>query len=343
MKREACCWRAESALAEWLYEAGIGEARAALVEDGAIIEAVIETSGVQPRPGTVAKGRLIQILIPRVRGVVGLSDGIEVLVEPLGREWTQGSVVCIEVVREAIAEPGRTKRPKARPAEGQEPAEGLDLRARLAASAFRVVEVARLEGDRLEDSGWSEVLESAGSGIVDFSGGTLVISPTPAMTVIDVDGHLPPAALAFAAADAVGHAIRRLGIAGSIGVDFPTLAGKAERIALGDAFDAALPPPFERTAVNGFGFMQVVRPRARASLIEHIQSDRAGHAARGLLRRAARSQLIGSITLVAHPALVAVLTLHPDWTETLGRILGGRVDLRGDPALAMLGGHAEPA
>ena len=32
-------------MAEWLYEAGIGEARAALIEDGVIIEARIEGSG----------------------------------------------------------------------------------------------------------------------------------------------------------------------------------------------------------------------------------------------------------------------------------------------------------
>ncbi len=330
-------------MAEWFYEAGIGEARAALVEDGAILEALIEPNGAQPRPGTIAEGRLIQILIPRVRGVVVLSDGIEVLVEPLRREWTEGAVVCIEVVREAIAEPGRTKRAKARPVERQIPVEGPDLRARLDASTLRVVEIAPRDTDRLEEMGWSEVLEHARSGIVGFSGGTLIISPTPAMTVIDVDGHLPPAALALAAAGAVGRAIRRLGIAGSIGVDFPTLAGKAERTALGGAFDAALPLPFERTAVNGFGFMQVVRPRARASLIEHIRSDPAGHCARALLRRTARAQLIGSITLAAHPNVVAALTLQPAWTETLGRSLGGGVALRSDPALAMSGGYAEPA
>jgi hypothetical protein len=151
-----------------------------------------------------------------------------------------------------------------------------------------------------------------------------------------------PDALALAAADAVARTIRRLGIAGSIGVDFPTVAGKAERIALGDAFDAALPPPFERTAVNGFGFMQVVRPRARASLIEQVKGDPAGHAARALLRRALRSKLIGSVTLAAHPAVISVLTARPEWTDTLGRTLGGAVTLRSDPALAMSGGYAEP-
>jgi len=79
--------------------------------------------------------------------------------------------------------------------------------------------------------------------------------------------------------------IRRHGIAGSIGIDLPTAGSKAARLAAGEAVDAILPQPFERTAVNGFGFVQVVRPRQRASLVELAQ-DRAGFEARALLRRA---------------------------------------------------------
>ena len=40
-------------MAEWLYEDGIGERRAALVEDGEIIEARIERDGEGPRVGAV--------------------------------------------------------------------------------------------------------------------------------------------------------------------------------------------------------------------------------------------------------------------------------------------------
>ena len=106
------------------------------------------------------------------------------------------------------------------------------------------------------------------------------MSLTPAMTLFDVDGALPPAELALAGAAAAARAIRRFGLGGSIGIDLPTLADRADRQAAAAAFDSVLPPPFERTAVNGFGFLQIVRRRERASIAEIVQGDPAGAAAR---------------------------------------------------------------
>ena len=115
--------------------------------------------------------------------------------------------------------------------------------------------------DELAAAGWNELIEEARSGIVGFPGGELRISPTAAMTLIDVDGHLPPEELAVAGASHAARAIRRLDIGGSIGIDLPTTGSKAARQAAAAAIDAMLPQPFERTAVNGFGFVQIVRPR----------------------------------------------------------------------------------
>ena len=80
--------------------------------------------------------------------------------------------------------------------------------------------------DRLDEAGWSDLLEEARSGIVRFAGGELRISLTPAMTLIDVDGHLPPFELAMAGGRAAARAILRHGIGGSIGIDLPTISGK---------------------------------------------------------------------------------------------------------------------
>jgi hypothetical protein len=164
------------------------------------------------------------------------------------------------------------------------------------------------------------------------------MSLTPAMTLFDVDGSLEPAALAVAGAAAAGRAIRRLGIGGSIGIDLPTLPAKPDRLAAAEALDAALPQPFERTAVNGFGFLQIVRRRERPSLPELIRADPAGAAARALLRRAERGPA-GAATLVAAPAVIARLEREAGWTEALARRLGGAVRLQADAQLPMFGAY----
>src|SRR3546814_9303556 len=91
------------------------------------------------------------------------------------------------------------------------------------------------------------------------------------MTLFDVDGAAPLLDPAIAGATATAVAIRRLDIGGSIGIDLPTLGGKAERQRVVEAIDATLPLPFERTAMNGFGFLQIIRPRPRASLVERSE------------------------------------------------------------------------
>ena len=59
------------------------------------------------------------------------------------------------------------------------------------------------------------------------------------------------------------------------------------------AIDAHLPRPFERTAVNGFGFVQIVRPRSRASLVELAERSRRGRGARPASARAVERQAPG--------------------------------------------------
>lgn len=330
-------------LAEWIYEAGIGECRAALVENGRIIEARIEPDGSGPRHGTICHAQLIEITIPGRQAIVRLDDGTEALLAPLPRTLTQGASMNVEITREALGEPGKPKRAKARPAaDGQAHKTGPGLLDRLRASDFPVTLLSGHLPDRLEESGWTEVLEAAATGIFSFPGGSLRISPTPAMTLIDVDGHLPPLALALLGAEQAAIAIRLFGLAGSIGIDLPTLGGKPERLSVAAAFDAVLPRPFERTAVNGFGFLQIIRPRHSPSVCETLQHGPVSAAGRALLRRAERSGRLGSVRLVAHPKVIALLESRAEWLDMLGRTLGGTALLRADPALTIGGGHAEP-
>jgi hypothetical protein len=161
------------------------------------------------------------------------------------------------------------------------------------------------------------------------------------MTLFDVDGALPPAELAIAGAAAAARAIRRFGIGGSIGIDLPTLGSKTERQAAAEAVDAILPQPFERTAVNGFGFLQIVRRRDRVSLPELIRADLAGAAARALLRKAERTSGAGERILAAAPPVIARLESQREWIEQLERRIGASIVLRADPALALSAGHVQ--
>ena len=306
---------------EWVVEHGIGETRYALVEDGEIIEARIALDHAT-RAGSIIAAKVKQVAKP----TVAIAGDTEYLLPRGAPGVSEGAAINIEVTREQI--PGREpwKRPLAKVTD-EAVRDAPTVKARLAAR------------DELGSAGWDDLVEQARSGTVQFAGGELRISPTPAMTLIDVDGYLEPDELAVRGAAEAAKAIRRLDIGGSIGIDLPTAGSKAARQTADAAIDQYLPQPFERTAVNGFGFVQIVRPRMRASLAELAQ-DRPAFEARALLRRAA-FETAGAKRLVSHPAVVAVLEAHPQWLDALARQLGGAVSLRAEASLPMSGGYAE--
>ncbi|KQS02297.1 ribonuclease [Sphingomonas sp. Leaf357] len=306
---------------EWLYEAGIGEARAALVADNRILKVRIEPDDGAVRVGTVTPARLIEITRPGREGRITLDDGGEATFSPLPPGITQGSRLTVRIVRAAIPEAGRPKRPRAAPTD-EAPGPGPDLLARITATGHPVRTLRAHEPDALEQSGWSEVLEEALTGEIAFAGGALRMTPTPAMTLFDVDGTGDLDSLALAAATAVAEAIVRHDIGGSIGIDFPTITGKAPRLAVAGAIDDALPGPFERTAVNGFGFLQIVRPRIHASLPERLRADPSAAKARALLRQIERTPPPVPRRHRVSARLLATLAAHPTWVEDLARRTG---------------------
>lgn len=320
----------EFRVAEWIYEAGIGENRAALIEDGHILQMAIEVISDGLRAGAVVPARL------RANRIIDCEGGEQAMLDAVPRGLTEGSALYALITREALPEPGKPKRAKARVAsDAIVPQPAPSLLDRISPA----VGLSSHAPDALEAAGWSEMIESATSGSIQFDGGTLQISLTPAMTLIDIDGQLDPAALGVAGALAAARVIRAFDISGSIGIDFPTTASKAERAAIAEAFDSIVPPPFERTAVNGFGFMQIIRPRARASLCELLIADPIGHESRALIRRAQRSGLVGTVTIIAAPRIVALLEDRPAWLAQLGAQLGGAVSLRADPHIGIGGGY----
>lgn len=305
-------------MAEWVVEEGIGETRAALIENGEIAEARVRREGVTPA-GAVLEAKLVAVA-PRVT----VEAGGEQFLLPRGVSGvSEGGRLVIEVTREALGGRESWKLGLARLTEA-EPRAAPPL----------------AEGRAGRIDGWDDLIEEARSGIVRFDGGELRIEPTAAMTTIDVDGWLVPAKLAPMGAWAAARAIARLDIGGSIGIDFPTLKAKTERAEVDAILEQYLPRPFEKTAMNGFGFVQVVRPRIRASLVE-LAGDRVSFEARALLRRAGSE--VGAIRLAGHPAVIAFLEGRPQWLDRLARQVGGAVSLRAEPALAMSAAYAERA
>jgi len=276
----------------WLVEQGIGEDRAIRLVDDAVVAAAIDWPG-SLAPGLVEDARLIARPAGSSRGTLRFANGELAQVDRLPREASEGQLLRAEVTRSAMAEQRRHKLASARPTERSR-APAPSLAKRLGARV-----VAAFPADL-----WEEVHAEAWSGEVAFAGGSLTISPTPARTLIDIDGALPPAQLALAAVPAVAGAIRRLGLGGSIAIDFPTLAIKVERRAVDEALETALAGwTGERTAMNGFGFVQLVARLERPSLAALYQRNPARVAANMLERMALSAKPGGTLVLHANPAL----------------------------------------
>ena len=313
-------------MADWLIERGIGETRAALVDNDSIIAARIAWPG-ELAAGAVVEGVLASRASGSARGTVRLDSGEEVLVDRLPKSASEGASIRILIHRARIDEGTRSKRAQGRPTDERlRPAPALEERLKGEGHEVRIVR-------RFPVPGWSELMAEAFEGQVTFAGGTLHFSPTPAMTLIDIDGTLPPRALALAAVPATAASLMRLDIGGSIGIDFPTLQDKADRRAVDTALEQALQGfAHERTAMNGFGFVQIVARMEGPSILHRVTRHRLAAAARLLLRQAEQVADPGAILLTVHPALQA--QLKPEWIDELARRTGREIRIQTDPALA---------
>lgn len=317
-------------MAKWYYEDGIGEERAILVDGGTMLAARVEWNE-GSRTGLVVDAKLETKRAGAQRGTARLPDGSEALVDRLPRDATEGAILRLRIVRPAIHERGRTKLPLARPAPDEVPCPAPSLLEELH-SESPPVHVLRTGSGTLAEYGWDELIESALTGEVTFPGGSLLVSLTPAMTLIDVDGTLAPTELALAAVPHVAATLARLDLGGSVGIDFPSLAQKRDRQAVDAALGAALEGwRGERTAMNGFGFVQLVSRLERPSLIARYARRTEAHA-RILLRQAERVSEPGALLLTAPPAVRRAA--RSEWQDELARRTGRRIEWREDAGLA---------
>lgn len=319
-------------MADWLVEEGIAEHRAVRMRGDAIAEARIDWPG-RLAAGWVVDARLLRSATGSARGTALAANGEEVLVDRLPKAASEGASRRFAITRAALDGPGRLKRAQGRPSD-EAPAQPT-LAERLVASGQAVRVIRRFPG-----SDWDALVDEALSGTVDFAGGALLFAPSAAMTTVDVDGDLPPRALALAAISPLAGALRRFDLAGSVAIDFPTLADKADRREVDQALGEALGDrPLERTAMNGFGLVQIVSRLERPSLLHLASWRRTGLIWRRLLRRAETLDGAGRIELRVHPALERATESHH--LAELERRSGRRVTLRSDPALALEAPHAQ--
>jgi hypothetical protein len=311
-------------LPEWLVEVGIGEDRAILCDGDTILAARVCWR--EPwRAGAVVAARLDHRHPGTRRGAVVLPDGTLALIDALPPQATHGATLMVRITRAALAERGRFKLAQCRPAGDAMPAPAPSLADTLADADVPVRVLGAL--DRVFDrAGWPDLIEQANTGVIDFAGGRLTISPTPAMTLIDIDGPPPPLALAMAAVPALAGALARLDIGGSVGIDFPGLEARTDRQSVDQALDIALAARGwrgERTGMNGFGFVQLISRLARPSLIARVAFHPVRAAAHALLRQAERVDQPGALLLVAHPAVLAAIdtTLEAELGRRTGRMI----------------------
>lgn len=319
-------------MAEWLVEDGIAEQRAVRI----VAERIAETRTFWPgelAAGWVLEAKLAHRAAGSARGTALTEDGHEILVSGLHREAREGAAIRLEITRPALAGPGRLKRAQARPSTA--PLGTPDLFSQLELRGERVSTVRRFPG-----SEWDELVGEALSASIDFPGGTLLFAPTPAMLTIDIDGTLAPRALALAAVTPIAEGLQRFGAGGSVAIDFPTLTAKDDRRAVDAALGEALAGwPHERTAINGFGLVQLVARLERPSLLHRAQWQRRGLVWRRLLRRAESVTGPGILELTVSPALAEMA--RPEDIAALERRSGTRVCLNVVANQALEAPHAQ--
>ena len=306
-----------------------GERRAALVENGHIVEIHIQRD-LHWALGETGAGR-IDRKTPS-GSYLASDDGAEILIRGKAKAG-EGARVVFEITREAIAEPGRVK-----------PAEGRVLEA--------MPEVLRdkdgLWDDRLSalkavtvrNQSFGDAFDAGIAGASHVGDVTVSFQRTKAGLVFDVDGVGDPVAINLLAAKEIARLLRLYQVGAMVMIDFVAVDSKANRIAIAEAFDAAAahePRPFERSAVNGYGLMQVVRARPRPSVLDHLFGTRIVSPsdetqALSLLREAVLASGFGPRIITARPEIATLLTLHKwhPFIQQCERRTGARLEIIAD-------------
>lgn len=330
MRPALCCALRVTRLTEYWIDNAPGERRAALVENGKIVEIHLLRFG-QFVVGETGSGRIVSNT--PVGAYLQSDDGRELLVR---YQVPEGTRVGFEVTRGAIAEPGLIKLAEAKILESI-PASPV------AADNLWLAQ----NGGEQTSHDISDAFDIAIAGVSQVGAASISFQRTKAGLVFDIDGTGDPLAINISAATEIARLLRLYRVGAMAIIDFIAVDSKSARQAVADAFDAAVVHdlrPFERTAVNGFGMMQVVRPRPMPSVLDQLFGTRIASLsdetqALWLLREAVGSSGFGGRTITAQPA-VATLLLSPSWRPLLDeceRLTGAPLAIVAEPQIAGYG------
>lgn len=202
--------------------------------------------------------------------------------------------------------------------------------------------------DAFEHYGVNEAIDEALAPRIDLpSGGWISITPTPALTAIDVNmgsalkGRIASDAKVIVnleAALAALHHLRFQDIGGLIVIDFIDMTAKGatrELMHLIETTARADRVPVQHTGISTFGMVELARKRSGLSLKDRMQviaqpRMRAQSAALDLLRRGARvgqTSGAGALIVSGPEPVLAWLKVNPGYVETLKQTTSREVEL----------------
>jgi len=335
MRHARCCALRAIRLTDLYRDDAPGERRAAVVENGNIVEIHIQRDALWAL-GECGIGR-IDRKTPSGAYVVA-DDGSTLLLRSKINQ-PDGARVFFEVTREAIAEPGRIKPPEILLRDSaHDPLIGKDALwdARVASLGQSAVSASIADGFDVAIAGQSQL------GDVSLS-----FQRTKAGLVFDIDGIGDAFAINLVAATEVARLLRLFQVGAMVLIDFVSMESKAQRTQIAEDFDAASladPRPFERTAINGYGMMQVVRARPRPSILDQLFGTRIAALsdetqAYWLLRAVDQSKGFGTRTVTAQPEVATLLQSErwAAWRAAAVRLAGADMQVVADEKAAGYG------
>ena len=328
-----------------------GENRIALTRNDILTEFYIHRPGAPDGFGDLHWAR-VTCRVPAMAGAfLALADAVAFLPDTAcAEDVTEGDHLAVRITR--AAQGGKGPRVTARVTDAELACAGPGPVRRLRRGASPLDELreaypaAEVRAGALPESLASEV-EALGLATIVLPGGmTGSITPTAALTAIDLDSaastadRAPKLAAQFAGNKAalpeLARQIKLRNLSGAIMIDFSGLPAR-RRGALTADLGAALAEDRARPRLMGFtalGFAEILRPRLRPPLHEMLRGPHeAGLAA---LRRAVAERLAAPgrrLALRAPPSVIAALEGDPAALEDAARAMTHRLVLRSDPAL----------